>query len=164
MMMMMFNEICINEEMLPKYTYICIYIYIYIYYVLVMLSYIYPIHLYSMYVCMCVCACVHYMPYFTNKCFNRVHQAFRQALILKWTAESRNHLKCNKARETKENQCRKEKDVIKQNLNKYWKEGGNYIRVNFVTESHTKKFKRNQLFLVPIHLFIYSHWIIPFYF
>ena len=27
----MFNEICINEEMLPKYTYIYIYIYIYIY-------------------------------------------------------------------------------------------------------------------------------------
>ena len=26
----MFNEICINEEMLPKYTYIYIYIYIYI--------------------------------------------------------------------------------------------------------------------------------------
>ena len=25
----MFNEICINEEMLPKYTYIYIYIYIY---------------------------------------------------------------------------------------------------------------------------------------
>ena len=27
----MFKEICINEEMLPKYTYIYIYIYIYIY-------------------------------------------------------------------------------------------------------------------------------------
>ena len=27
----MFNEICINEEMLQKYTYIYIYIYIYIY-------------------------------------------------------------------------------------------------------------------------------------
>ena len=27
----MFNEICINEEMLPKYTYIYIYIYIFIY-------------------------------------------------------------------------------------------------------------------------------------
>ena len=27
----MFNEICINEEMLPKYTYTYIYIYIYIY-------------------------------------------------------------------------------------------------------------------------------------
>ena len=26
-MSIMFNEICINEEMLPKYTYICIYIY-----------------------------------------------------------------------------------------------------------------------------------------
>ena len=30
-MSIMFNEICINEEMLPKYTYIHIYIYIYIY-------------------------------------------------------------------------------------------------------------------------------------
>ena len=30
-MSIMFNEICINEEMLPKYTYIYIYIYIYIY-------------------------------------------------------------------------------------------------------------------------------------
>ena len=36
-MSIMFNEICINEEMLPKYTYIyiyicvCVYIYIYIY-------------------------------------------------------------------------------------------------------------------------------------
>ena len=29
-MSIMFNEICINEEMLPKYTYIYIYIYIYI--------------------------------------------------------------------------------------------------------------------------------------
>ena len=28
-MSIMFNEICINEEMLPKYTYIYIYIYIY---------------------------------------------------------------------------------------------------------------------------------------
>ena len=27
----MFNEICLNEEMLPKYTYVYIYIYIYIY-------------------------------------------------------------------------------------------------------------------------------------
>ena len=36
----MFNEICINEEMLPKYTYINMYIYIYIY------------------VCVCVCVCV----------------------------------------------------------------------------------------------------------
>ena len=34
-MSIMFNEICINEEMLPKYTYIYIYIY--------------------MYVCVCVC-------------------------------------------------------------------------------------------------------------
>ena len=32
----MFNEICINEEMLPKYTYIYIY----------------------MYLCVCVCVCV----------------------------------------------------------------------------------------------------------
>ena len=38
----MFNEICINEEMLPKYTHIYIYIYIYI--------------------CVCVCVCV-YLPY-----------------------------------------------------------------------------------------------------
>ena len=30
-MSIMFNEICINEEMLPKYTYVCMYIYIYIY-------------------------------------------------------------------------------------------------------------------------------------
>ena len=30
-MSIMFNEICINEEMLPKYTHIYIYIYIYIY-------------------------------------------------------------------------------------------------------------------------------------
>ena len=35
-MSVIFNEICINEEMLPKYTYftyvyICVYIYIYIY-------------------------------------------------------------------------------------------------------------------------------------
>ena len=30
-MSIMFNEICINEEMLPKYTYIHTYIYIYIY-------------------------------------------------------------------------------------------------------------------------------------
>ena len=30
-MSIMFNEICINEEMLPKYTYLNIYIYIYIY-------------------------------------------------------------------------------------------------------------------------------------
>ena len=30
-MSIMFNEICINEEMLPKYTYIYLYIYIYIY-------------------------------------------------------------------------------------------------------------------------------------
>ena len=29
-MSIMFNEICINEEMLPKYTYISIYIYIYV--------------------------------------------------------------------------------------------------------------------------------------
>ena len=29
-MSIMFNEICINEEILPKYTYIYIYIYIYI--------------------------------------------------------------------------------------------------------------------------------------
>ena len=28
-MSIMFNEICINEEMLPKYTYIYMYIYIY---------------------------------------------------------------------------------------------------------------------------------------
>ena len=35
-MSIMFNEICINEEMLPKYTYIYIYIY----------------------VCVCVCVCV----------------------------------------------------------------------------------------------------------
>ena len=32
-MSIMFNEICINEEMLPKYTYIYIYIYIYIYFI-----------------------------------------------------------------------------------------------------------------------------------
>ena len=31
-MSIMFNEICINEEMLPKYTYIYIYIYIIRYY------------------------------------------------------------------------------------------------------------------------------------
>ena len=37
-MSIMFNEICINEEMLPKYTYIYIYIYIC--------------------VCVCVCVCV----------------------------------------------------------------------------------------------------------
>ena len=37
-MSIMFNEICINEEMLPKYTYIYIYIY--------------------MCVCVCVCVCV----------------------------------------------------------------------------------------------------------
>ena len=36
-MSIMFNEICINEEMLPKYTYIYIYIYI------------------CIYVCVCVC-------------------------------------------------------------------------------------------------------------
>ena len=30
-MSIIFNEICINEEMLPKYTYIHIYIYIYTY-------------------------------------------------------------------------------------------------------------------------------------
>ena len=30
-MSFMFKEICINEEMLPKYTFIYIYIYIYIY-------------------------------------------------------------------------------------------------------------------------------------
>ena len=30
-MSIMFNKICINEEMLPKYTYIYMYIYIYIY-------------------------------------------------------------------------------------------------------------------------------------
>ena len=29
-MSIMFNEICINEEMLPKYTYIYIYIYTYV--------------------------------------------------------------------------------------------------------------------------------------
>ena len=33
-MSIMFNEICINEEMLPKYIYIIIYIYIYIYIIL----------------------------------------------------------------------------------------------------------------------------------
>ena len=38
----MFNEICINEEMLPKYTHTHMYIYIYIY----------------IYWCVCVCACV----------------------------------------------------------------------------------------------------------
>ena len=38
----MFNEICINEEMLPKYTYTYIYIYIYIY----------------IYMCVCVCVCM----------------------------------------------------------------------------------------------------------
>ena len=37
-MSIMFNEICINEERLPEYTYIYIYIYIY--------------------VCVCVCVCV----------------------------------------------------------------------------------------------------------
>ena len=37
-MSIMFNEICINEEMLPKYTYIYIYIY--------------------MCVCVCVCVCL----------------------------------------------------------------------------------------------------------
>ena len=37
-MSIMFNEICINEEMLPKYIYIYIYIYIC--------------------VCVCVCVCV----------------------------------------------------------------------------------------------------------
>ena len=36
-MSIMFNEICINEEMLPKYTYIYIYIYM----------------------CVCVCVCVY---------------------------------------------------------------------------------------------------------
>ena len=40
-MSIMFNEICINEEMLPKFTYIYIYIYIYS-------------------VCVCVCVCVKY--------------------------------------------------------------------------------------------------------
>ena len=39
-MSIMFNEICINEEMLPKYTYIYIYIYI------------------GIYVCVCVYVCV----------------------------------------------------------------------------------------------------------
>ena len=38
-MSIMFNEICINEEMLPKYTYIYIYIYIY----------------------MCVCVCNYFL-------------------------------------------------------------------------------------------------------
>ena len=41
-MSIMFNEMCINEEMLPKYTYLYMYIYIYIY----------------IYVCVCVCVCV----------------------------------------------------------------------------------------------------------
>ena len=40
-MSIMFNEICINEEMLPKYTYICIYI-----------------HEKGLYICVCVCLCV----------------------------------------------------------------------------------------------------------
>ena len=30
-MSIMFNEICINEEILPKYTYIYLYTYVYIY-------------------------------------------------------------------------------------------------------------------------------------
>ena len=30
-MSIMFNEICIKEEMLPKYTYICMHVYVYIY-------------------------------------------------------------------------------------------------------------------------------------
>ena len=46
-MSIMFNEICINEEMLPKYTrthtHTHTYIYIYIY----------------IYVCVCVCVCVY---------------------------------------------------------------------------------------------------------
>ena len=43
-MSIMFNEICINKEMLPKYTYICVYIYIYIY------------------ICVCVCVYGHLPP------------------------------------------------------------------------------------------------------
>ena len=49
-MSIMFNEICINEEMLPKYTYIYIYIYIYIYNIYI---YIY------IYVCVCVSVCIY---------------------------------------------------------------------------------------------------------
>ena len=40
-MSVMLNEICINKEMLPKYTYINIYIYIYIYIYMCMHPYIY---------------------------------------------------------------------------------------------------------------------------
>ena len=46
-MSIMFNEICINEEMLPKYTYLyicmymCIFIYIYSYIYIYMFIYIY---------------------------------------------------------------------------------------------------------------------------
>ena len=45
-MSIMFNEICINEEMLPKYTYIYIYI--------------------CVCVCVCVCMCVCVLPKFSS--------------------------------------------------------------------------------------------------
>ena len=39
-MSIMFNEICINEEMLPKYTHTYIYIYIYIYILVFFIGYL----------------------------------------------------------------------------------------------------------------------------
>ena len=51
-MSIMFNEICINEEMLPKYTYIYIYIY----------------------VCVCICVCVSVKEYELCRTIYRVSQ------------------------------------------------------------------------------------------
>ena len=48
-MSIMFNEICINEEMLPKYTYIYIYV--------------------CVCVCVCLCVCVNYLC--THSCITR---------------------------------------------------------------------------------------------
>ena len=51
-MSVMFNQICINEEMLPKYIYIYIYMYVCMY------IYIYIYTRVRACVCVCVCVCV----------------------------------------------------------------------------------------------------------
>ena len=60
-MSIMFNEICINEEMLPKYLYIYIYLYTYIYIYICIFIYIYVlvgiyiyIYIYIYIACVCV--------------------------------------------------------------------------------------------------------------
>ena len=76
-MSIMFNEICINEEMLPKYTYI-LYIYsytlIYTYYIYIytnIYTYIYiyiSVYVYIIYICIYICVCVYiyYKYLYTN--------------------------------------------------------------------------------------------------